>query len=272
MGKYFDKFPAINYGGKLAKNIMSRVDFSDKTKADINTKFEYALSGSYTRPDLLSDAAYGSSYYDWVVYIANGVIDPYYDYLQSDSDFAKYIKGKYGSYKEAEEIILYFKNNWGPDDSTLTDQMYDNLPPKIKKYYQPKLNNANVVIGYSRKHEDWIVSTNMIMDFIVDDITKYEGMKRIYQGELNQATIIGIDPELSKIRVQHVIGNFEVDQDILEIELIQRVIAEDEWPYWVPVSAYDKELEDNNKLNTINLIKSEYIQGIEKAFNEQIKL
>ena len=145
MGKYFDRFPTVDYDGKLAKNILSKVDFTDASKRDIYSRFDFTLSESSSRSDILSEAAYNSPYYDWLIYLTNGMIDPYYDYYLNDANMNKHIKSKYGSVAEASEEILYYRNNWAPDNSTITEAIFDSLDSAIQKYYKPVLSNTNQV-------------------------------------------------------------------------------------------------------------------------------
>jgi hypothetical protein len=87
MGKYFNRFPLVDYNGTPAKNILARVDFTDQTKNDIYVNFDYVLQEGSTRPDILSFNYYNSSQYDWLIYMANEIVDPYHDYYKSQQDF-----------------------------------------------------------------------------------------------------------------------------------------------------------------------------------------
>lgn len=271
MGKYFDRFPTVDYDGKLVKNLLSKVDFTDAAKKDIYSSFDFTLTEASSRSDLLSEVAYNSPYYDWLIYLSNEMIDPYYDYYLNDANLSLHIKSKYGSVQEASNEILYYRNNWAPDDSTIQESIYDSLPSAIQKYYKPVLNNSNQIMGYERRTDDWIVSTNKIIDLSVADASLFELNERITQTNTNaRATVISIDIENNIIRVQHVEGVFEVDSDVLSITTVQQVIPDVEASFWAPVSAYEAEMERNESNKHISLIKSSYLPDLDKAFLEQI--
>lgn len=268
MGKYFDKFPLIDYNGTPAKNIMSRVAFSEKTKKDINANFDYKIDDSLIRPDNLSNSYYNSPYYDWVIYLANDTIDPYYDYYKNDSQLNACIKEKYGSIENAKRKIIYYRNNWAPDDSTLSPVIYDNLSVEIQKYYNPIISNSNQVIGYNRKQEDWIQSTNQIIWITLNvpiDMVKGD----IYEQGSSQGHILDISG--TSLILHHIKGSFIVDDNIKSIDYIKKNIPDSEASFWAAVTAYEQETEDNELKRNISLIKASYLQDIEKSFNDEIK-
>jgi hypothetical protein len=268
MGKYFDKFPLIDYNGTPAKNIMSRVAFSDKSKKDIQANFDYTIDGSLTRADNLSNAYYNSPYYDWVIYLANDIIDPYHDYYKNEEQMQAYLIEKYGSIEDAKRKILFYRNNWAPDDSRLNPNIFDNLSPQLQKYYNPIISNSNQVIGYNRKQEDWIQSTNQIVWLSLNTASIQDVGDMFVQGA-SQGQIIDIQE--TGIILQHIKGNFIVDSIVKSIDYIKKNIADEEVSFWASVSAYDEETEKNELKRNITMIKAAYLQDIEKSFNEEIK-
>lgn len=271
MGKYFDRFPSINYDGNIAKNLLSKVDFTETSKKNINSSFDFTVTEAAARPDLLAEAAYKNPHYDWLIYLANGMLDPYYDYCLSNSNLDLFIESKYGSTVDAMKKILYYRNNWAPDTSTISEDIYNGLSNNIQKYYKPVINNFNQVIGYERRTDDWVVSTNKIIDLTVTDASIFEIDERITQSNTNaKGTVIGIDTENNIIRLQHIEGAFEIDDDVLSIDLIQQVIPDEESAFWAPVNAYDMELEKNEYNKHISLIKASYLSDVDKSFQEQI--
>lgn len=264
MGKYFDKFPLVEYNGKLARNLLVNVDFTEQTKKDIYSNFDYVISDNLTRADALSNINYNSPYYDWLVYYSNNVVDPYYDVYLSESDLNKFIEKKYGSIQNAEQKILYYRNNWAPDDSEVKIAIYDSLDAAIQKYYKPKTNNFNQVTGYERKKEDWIQSTNRIIQISIPTAVGLVVGSRYTVGQ-SYGYIISVDSDNLLLKLQHVNGTFTG-----ETVLITN-IPTIESSFWAPVSAYDFELESNEVKKHINLIKNSYLPDIEKKFQEQLK-
>ena len=275
MGRYFNRFPLVDYDGTPAKNILARVDFTDETKKDIYVNFDYVLQEGTTRPDILSFNYYNSSQYDWLIYMANEVVDPYHDYYKSQEDFKKYIVGKYGSAEIARARILFYRNDWAPDESLISESVYDNLASNIKKYWKPKLNNTSQVIGYERVKEDWIVSTNRIVQLTVTaDISAYNVGDVISQSsEDATGVLVSKDLDTGILIVQHVEGSFAVSEanKITDVTVLNENITPEEEVFWAPVYAYDYEEEQNELKKYIKMIKSGYVPDIEKSFIEQLK-
>lgn len=302
MAKYFDKFPLVEYDGKLARNILVNVDFTEQTKKDIYSNFDYVISDNLARPDSLSNINYNSPYYDWLIYLSNNTVDPYHDFYSSEEDLQKFIVKKYGSVQQAEQTILYYRNNWAPDDSEVKVAIYDNLPSSVQKYYKPKINNFNQVVGYERKKEDWIRSTNKIinikLNFIIDDLKI--GDK--FVTSTGSGYIIGIDLQTTSITINHIQGTINQNDDIsfisqllltndgdnivtstneimlfsngikiITLTTVVNNIPDLEAPFWAPVSAYEFELESNEVKKHINLIKNSYLPDLEKKFQELLK-
>lgn len=285
MAKYFDRFPLVSYNDSVVKNILTRVDFTAATKKDIYSKFDYVLDEVIHRPDLISDTYYGSPYYDWMIFMQNNIVDPYHDFYKSESDLQKMILTKYGSIDAAVNVIKYYRNNWAIDDSLISESTYDSLNTNIKKYYKPKIDLNNRVIGYSRIQEDWIRSTNKIIEIKVteDIIDNYNVTDIIIQSSSeSRATVVQKDSTNHILTLQHIQGEFQLSDAVLEInegpvdpitnKLLWQPISDDEAPFWSPVTAYDFETENNALKRYVSIIKSEYLQDIDKMFNQQVSL
>ena len=48
---------------------------------------------------------YGNVKYDWVIFLANRMFNPYFDWPLSSQDFRKLLQSKYGSAERARKII-----------------------------------------------------------------------------------------------------------------------------------------------------------------------
>lgn len=272
MSRYFSRFPLVDYNGTPAKNILARVDFTDETKRSIYVNFDYVLQEGTSRQDILSFNYYNSAQYDWLINLANNIVDPYHDYFMSESDFKNYIIGKYGSADIARSKILFYRNDWASDESLISEGVYENLQPEIKKYWKPKLNNTGQIVGYERVKEDWTVSTNRIVELTVDvDISSYSAGDIIQQNDA-KGTLVNKDLDAGILIVQHVSGDFvESDTGITGVNVIQQNISNTEEAFWSAVTAYEYEEEQNELKRYITLIKSSYLEDVEKSFIEQLK-
>jgi hypothetical protein len=270
MSRYFSRFPLVDYNGVPAKNILARVDFTERTKRDIRYNFDYVLQEGTSRPDILSFNYYNSSQYDWMIYLSNDIVDPYHDYYMSESDFKKYIIGKYGSMEIARSKILHYRNNWAPDESLIIESVYENLQPNIKKYWKPKLNNTGQIVGYERVKEDWIVSTNRIIQLTVDiDISSFQQGDIIEQNDARGTLVSKGDGFLI---VQHVTDMFTAEETgVTGVTVLNENIPLTEEVFWDPVYAYEYEEEQNELKRYITMIKSAYLPDVEKSFIEKLK-
>lgn len=285
MAKYFDRFPLVSYNDSVVKNLLTRVDFTTATKKDIYSRFDYVLDEAVYRPDLISDTYYGSPYYDWLIFMQNNIVDPYHDFYKSETDMQKMILAKYGSIDSAVNVVLYYRNNWAVDDSTISESTYDSLSANLKKYYNPRVDLNNKIIGYSRVQEDWIRSTNKIIEIKVteDIIDNYNVTDIIIQNSSNsRATIVQKDSVNHILTLQHIEGEFEISNTVIEInegpvdpitnKLLWQPIPDEEASFWSPVTAYDFETESNTLKRYVTIVKSEYLQDIDKMFNQQVSI
>jgi hypothetical protein len=290
MAKYFDKFPLVSYSNNVAKNIIARVDFTSKTRNDINANFDYVLQDGLSRPDMVSQAYYNSPWYDWVLYINNNVMDPYYDYYVSEENLNEYIISKYGSLESARRRIVHYRNNWAIDDGTIDISVYDNLSGKLKKYYKPNISITNQVLNYSRIQEDWIRTTNKVIELTMDPtyISNYIVNDIILQTSTDaKATVKQIVADKNILIIHHVVGEFDTSAVILDINTgpteqyldtdgtyknkkLWETITADEAAFWEPITAYDYETEQNALKKYITIIKSDYILDIDKMLSNEL--
>lgn len=275
MGKYFNRFPLVDYNGTPAKNILARADFTDQAKKDIYLNFDYVLQEGSTRPDILSFNYYNSSQYDWLIYMANEIIDPYHDYYKSQDDFKNYIIGKYGSTDIARNKILFYRNDWADDESLIPETVYEGLAINIKKYWKPKLSSTFQIVGYERVKEDWIASTNKIVQLSVSvNIAGFSAGDTITQQSTNATgVLVSKDTDAGILIVQHVNGSFAVStaDHITSVIIMNENITVGEEAFWSPVYAYEYEDEQNELKKYIKMVKSGYLSDIEKSFIEQLK-
>jgi hypothetical protein len=278
MSRYFDRFPVIDYDGTIAKNILTRVDFTEQSKKDIYSTFQFTLEEGFERPDLLSYNYYGSSQFDWMIYLTNNIVDPYYDYYKSSDDFKKFIETKYGSSQDARRITQFYRNNWHNDERMLTVAQYESLPASetlnLRKYWKPKLANTGVAIGYERLKEDWVVSTNKIVSLTLtvspESFSAGDIISQTSTGA--SATVDFIDIDNKILTVKHVSGAFAVNEEegIAVVTMLRQNISNEEAEYWDAVNAYDDEQETNELKRNITVLKSSYLAETEKQFILQI--
>lgn len=272
--KYFDRFPLVNYNGKVAKNLLSKVTLTKQSKEDVYANFDYILDEIVNRPDLLSELTYDNPNYDWSIYLTNDIIDPYLDYYRSQPELQDYIESKYSTLENSLKTILFYRNNWSEDTNEITIELYDSMTDSIQKYYEPILNNYNQVIAYKRVQEDWIRSTNKIIELTVEDSTWIQDTGYINQGDAS-ANIVSVNRQENKILINHVSGQFVegplLSTTVTQVSLLVQNISDEEMKFWSPVNAYEYETEENELKKYITLIRSSYMQDFDQSFANQIK-
>ena len=113
---YFGYLPQIEYnirGNKYGETFTARDIFiRNLIKQNVVEKaidFEKHTIGDGERPDTTSYLVYGSVKYDWIIFLANQMFNPYFDWPLSSQDFTKMIKGKYGSVERAKKHIFEYR-------------------------------------------------------------------------------------------------------------------------------------------------------------------
>ena len=111
---YFKNFPKIRYFNVLSTNITLRTIFIERLKLNASLFYPYVIDEGITA-DALATIYYGDPQYDWLIYMANNIIDPHSQWPKTYLQFESYIVKKYGSIEEAKSKILFYRKN--PDVS-----------------------------------------------------------------------------------------------------------------------------------------------------------
>ena len=130
MPKYFRYFPEVTYKGKQIKDITRRVRFLEQVQTDPRVFLPYTVKEGETA-DEISYHYYGTVNYVWLVYLANNIIDPYYDWPMTQSKLDAFIVDKYRSLAEESEGTTLTDRKvleW-TQNATITDNItyYENL-------------------------------------------------------------------------------------------------------------------------------------------------
>jgi hypothetical protein len=287
--RYFSNFPIISYANNSVKNIFARVRIDKKVKEYSNSFYPYDLEAG-DRPDVVSYAYYEDPYNDWMIYFANDVLDPYYDYYLDQNQFNSLIQQKYGSIANAQLNVYGYRNNWYSDETVLTIAAYDGLSSNLKKYWDPVIGYSGVITGYQRAKLDTIITTNKVTSLSISltGNTTFKVGERVQQSQITNGLIPSANAfvsfaNTSTVIVQHVDGGF-IEEDPINYVLTGRdtgataaVISEttlkqnipiDEVIYYSPYSFYDYEEELNQQKNRINLIDNRYSSTIERQLRQ----
>ena len=270
MSGYFSKFPSVMYGNALATNITSRLKMMIPTRDRIKVFHDYVLKEG-ERPDTVAEHYYGDPYFAWLIYYANEIVDPYFEWPLNQQDFNKFIAKKYVTITAAQEKILFFRVNWSTDENMLSPGAYDSLPAKLKRYWAPVIGYQQNIISYQRAPLDWVLDTNIVVELSLDDASIFLIEEKVSQ---SSGAISGIIRSIADnlVVVNNIEGQFldtlslvsgTTTADVLSVTTINQPIPNDEIPYWSSVVAYDYEEELNESRKQIRLIDKSYLNQIE---------
>ena len=280
---YFSKFPIIQYQNTACRDISRRAKFSPETLKNLSRYYEVEVRDG-TRADLIAFGYYDDPSVDWMIYLANEIVDPYYQWHLSTQDFEKFLVKKYGSVANAQKKIAYYRNNWYDDYTQLTPEHYDNnIVQEWKKYYQPVFGNGTRILSWKRREEDWVVATNKIYKFEIANTADYvvgelvdviDNATRVGGGE-----ITAIDDEY--IMIKNIDGAFEAnnivtgetserEEEIVTPTLVYEAITEDEGVFWSPVTCYNLEEERNAYNQQIRVLERNDILDVSLALANKL--
>lgn len=286
---YFAKFPTITYGDKFVKDLTKRVVVEQPVELPVDVH-PYTIQ-DYLRADHVAELYYEDSRVDWLIYLTNDIIDPYGDWFLSPSQLEEILKEKYGSVERAHKTILYYENNWynSPDQEISVSQYENVIPASWRKYYSPNFGRRHEVLSYSRKKTDTRVNTNRTIDYSVT----LDGDEAFALGEKVDFRRTGQDAQVgtgelvfsnsSVVRVRSVSGDVAANSTATKTIVGEDSGAEatassftvthenfslEEGVFWSAVTAYDVEVERNEKRKHLRLIDRDAYQLVVNRVEE----
>lgn len=120
---YFSNLPLVGYNNNISRNLLLKSAIVKNIFNRINVFYNYIVPEGY-RPDMVAYEEYGSSDYDWIVYLSNNIVDPYHDWPIDYKNFKGYLESKYGTdVYTLQSQILHYKytgiTNEDPDQVAL---------------------------------------------------------------------------------------------------------------------------------------------------------
>lgn len=103
---YFAQFPIIDYNNRRTRNITLSTKITEVIKG---ANFLYYTIRDGERPDTVANDYYGDSNLVWIILLANGIIDPYYEWPLSERDFARFIKENFTSIESATSTVKHYR-------------------------------------------------------------------------------------------------------------------------------------------------------------------
>jgi hypothetical protein len=287
---YFKNFNTIQYGNSTSNSAV--VDITERVvvinNIQKNPYIYYPLDiTDGVRADAISYNLYKDAYASWTLYLANDIVDPYYEWYMTDKQFNDYISSKYGSIAIAMQKIAFWRNDW-VDKPSLSPSGYQaeilGNPERIK-YWQANYNYNGNPIDYYRVREDWIVNTNKIVklnvaagsntSFVTNEVLTVDCSALNYGSGKAQVVFANSTNIIINNPYGDFITNFYAEPvftigtvsgqesgitcNITGASELYKNISDNVVDYWSPVYYYDYEREKNEGNKTIKTMKSNYI-------------
>lgn len=281
--KYFDKFPVTSYNGFNIRNLTTSAKLINKYVNAPYNYFRYDIDHEQ-RADQVAMSYYGDQYMSWMIFYANGVTDPYYDWYLSEEEFNNFLIKKYGSIEVTQKRITGFVTNWFVDDFKLSPTQFDSqfgeFTEPHSNYWNPVFNSSSgATVYYVRKQNNNTYDTNKLIKVSVTDTSAFSDgdlvdLKLSTNGStVGTAEINAVNS--SYIFLKNVLGNIGTNYYIVQDsdatvysqitgygstnDMTSNVwtitnISPEEYIYWTPFTVYDMEREKNNSKKNIRLV------------------
>lgn len=111
---YFENFPKVSYdidktGNKIdVTNLFVRYKIVDAFKKQPAVYYDYNIKDG-ERPDVIAAKYYEDASLDWIILLANNIIDPQFEWPLDRKSFENYVKKKYGSVSTAKEQTHHYE-------------------------------------------------------------------------------------------------------------------------------------------------------------------
>ena len=273
MAGYFNFFPTTNYANNLATNIIAKVKFDESVQQNLAIFYPYNIKQG-ERADHIAARVYEDPTLDWIIYMSNNIMDPYYDWPLSQEQFNQYILAKYGSLPKAQQIAFY-RNNYMHDDSMLSPSSYNSLTSTSKKYYSPVLGFNDNIVSYKRKELDVVIETNVIVSLSVTSNSGFLVGEKITQSS-NSGYISQIGS--NNLIINKVTGTFSNNlitgfssnstTSVTNSVILNQPISNNELSFYSPVTYLEYEEELNESKFNIRIIDKSYVGKILKDMRE----
>ena len=121
---FFSYLPSVTYANKVSKNLLVSSKMRQTVLDNPKAFFKYIVKPAET-PEMVALRFYDDTKYDWLVYFANNIVDPYHDWPKEYLEFVRYIEQKYGSVPNAKATTIHYKHD--DYDFTINKDTHDRL-------------------------------------------------------------------------------------------------------------------------------------------------
>jgi hypothetical protein len=148
---------------------LSRVNVNNEVLKNISSYYPYRIK-EFERPDVIAHQYYGSSDYTFLIFLANKIQDPLYDWPLFGDDLVNFIGGKYGSLHSARTGIHHYEKilRSGSQATADTGKILEKVVIVNKETYDV-LNDTERKVIYNYDYE--IMNNNQKKEIILIENT-----------------------------------------------------------------------------------------------------
>ena len=289
--RYFENFQLVGYANNVAVNVTERAALLNTVMNNPFFFYPYEIKEG-ERPDQIADRYYGDQYKSWMLYLANGITDPYYQWYLTNDQFNSFLKSKYNiEIFHLQEKTKFYRNNWYQDERTISVVDYEAMANTLHKFWQPEYGARSAIIGYQRVKDDTVINTNEVVSYSADgsnfieneivnvvfDIDNY-GQGQVVIANSTNITIQHVTGVVTAIEPVVITGSsyiagLESNANVAftTATSVVRNIPLDEVIYYTPVSIYDYEQEMNESKRTIRVLGAEYSSQVATEIKALLK-
>jgi len=177
MSEFFRNYKTFFYNidkvkpvrGTLATNLLSRVNVNNEILKNISSYYPYRIKEG-ERPDVIAEQYYGSSDLVFMIFLANQIQDPLYDWPLFGDDLVNFIGEKYGSLDSARTGIHHYEKilRSGSKATADTGKILEKVVIVNKETYDV-LNDTERKVIYNYDYE--IINNNQKKEIILIENT-----------------------------------------------------------------------------------------------------
>ena len=290
---YFKEFPKLVYSTSLGiknfktvTNIFANVGFIKEVLANSDLYYEYSVKDN-ERPEDIAAKIYKDVDKHWIILLANGIVDPQYDWVMGQNTFENYLKKKYTSYNLQLPTNDLYASNYIPGEivyqgtsisdanCTATVAGFNSTTKNLHiKLASQTLANSETIVGNSSRENHQILSLTSNDDgflWALNTSSHYEVTETRYNSfdrikNTFSYTVTTLDYNFANDTVVPLTLGYSntatklTDGTTLYIE---RFVG--------PKSIYDLEVDKNESKRKIKIPKPQYVLAIDEQFNRLMR-
>lgn len=139
--KYFEYLPKFEYSELSVTNILVRAKVREFVLNNAAVYYKYKIEDG-ERPDTLSSKYYGNSNYTWVIFYANNIYDPIFDWPLTNEQFNSYLTNRFGSLQVAHQTPHHYllDDRYIIDKQTYEDPTTASVQKRMVSVYEHEMN------------------------------------------------------------------------------------------------------------------------------------